>query len=112
MASFEYDYEVTNPGQYAAEFRDGMNRRQADGWHVHTAALNYGEVALLWEREIPESSSEDTLENDGLVHVDWLMEPKEWSQLSEALRTVADVSPYVSQLMAEGKLEDRNPDEE
>lgn len=70
MPNFEYEYDLQNPGQYKAEAEASWKRKQEAGWHVHTANLNYGEVALLWEREAPEKEDEGSTEQ-GLLSVDW-----------------------------------------
>lgn len=49
----QYQYEVYNPGQYKADVQAQLDQMVADGWQVHTAAPNYSEIAILWQRELP-----------------------------------------------------------
>lgn len=59
MAHMEYRYEIYRPLQFPGHMSD-LTALCADGWRVHTALPNYGEVYVLLEREVaaPEESSD------------------------------------------------------
>ncbi len=43
-----YSFQTAERGAAAQE---AMDRMSADGWRIHTAAMNYVEVSVLWEKE-------------------------------------------------------------
>lgn len=52
MAAYEYrfvQYSFQDNARAAAAHAS-FDQMTADGWHVHTASLNYCEAAVLWER--------------------------------------------------------------
>lgn len=52
MAAYEYrfkNYSFQDSSRTAAAHTD-FDAMVADGWHVHTANMNFVEAAILWER--------------------------------------------------------------
>jgi hypothetical protein len=65
--ALEYRYAVYNPGQYADDVARAWDEMVADGWQIHTAAPNYAEISILWQRELPKGGRRRRADGDSAV---------------------------------------------